>query len=920
MRSELTKVNWLRRLFLAYLEEARVAISRPFENKNGLPGATATVAERSPLIEAARGDIVAILTRLNSSLNGLNEDEAQARLKEHGLNEVVHERPVTWYRQLWHAYNNPFNLLLTGLAVISFVTEDMKATTILSVMVILSSLLRFVQEFRSNKAAEKLKAMVSTTATVRRAYAVGMNANAPVEAAHVSAYSRSFETQEISLKFLVPGDVVQLSAGDMIPADLRLLSAKDLFISQAALTGESFAVEKNADTVLGETGNPLELPNICFMGSNVVSGAAIGAVVTTGSRTYFGGLSQRIVGHREPTAFDKGIHRVSWLLIRFMLVMAAFVFVINGVTKGNWTEASLFAIAIAVGLTPEMLPMIVTATLAKGAVMMSRQKVIVKRLNSIQNFGAMDILCADKTGTLTQDRIILEKYVDVTGAESDEVLRHAFLNSYYQTGLKNLLDKAVLRHAEIADVLKVASNYRLVDEVPFDFVRRRMSVVVNERDDHNELICKGAVEEIVKASSQAKVDGHAVALNDDLISSVMNLVREFHEDGLRVIAVAYRETSPDQKSYGVKDESDLTLLGFIAFLDPPKETAGPAITALNQNGVQVKILTGDNDVVTRKICRDVGIDASRVVLGSEIDACNDGDLAGLAEDVAVFAKLSPAQKERIVRVLQLEGHVVGFLGDGFNDSPSLRTADIGISVDTAVDIAKESADIILLEKNLMVLEEGVLEGRRTFGNIVKYIRMAASSNFGNMFSVLGASMLLPFLPMQPIQLLIQNLLYDISQTAIPFDGVDKEYSERPRKWEIGALGRFMVCIGPISSIFDYLTFALLWFVFSANTVATQSLFQSGWFVEGLISQTLIVHVIRTSKIPFIQSRAALPLLITTISVMAIGISMPFYPIAHAVGLRPLPVLYFVWLLGVLFGYTVLTQYVKVWYTRKFGFN
>ena len=920
MRSELTKENWFRRLFLSNTERARLAISRFVENRNGLPGMAPTVDGRSQLIEAAHSDILAVINSTNSSLNGLNEDEAQSRLKEHGLNQVAHERPATWYRQLWHAYNNPFNLLLTGLAVISYVTEDIKATTILSVMVILSSLLRFVQEYRSNRAAEKLKAMVSTTATVRRASATESNANNSSATTPVSAHSRGFDTQEISLKFLVPGDVVQLSAGDMIPADVRLLSAKDLFISQAVLTGESFPVEKNADSVVGEIANPLELPNICFMGSNVVSGAALALVINTGSKTYFGGLSERIVGHRVPTEFDKGIHRVSWLLIRFMLVMAGLVFLINGLTKGDWTEASLFAIAVAVGLTPEMLPMIVTATLAKGAVMMSRRKAIVKRLNSIQNFGAMDILCADKTGTLTEDRIVLEKYVDVNGLESDDVLRHAFLNSHYQTGLKNLLDKAVLKHAEVADVLRIASNYRMVDEVPFDFVRRRMSVVVNEQEDHNELICKGAVEEILKVSSQAKVDGRAVSLSDELITRVMNLVNEFNEDGLRVIAVAYKETPPDQRTYGVKDEIGLTLLGFIAFLDPPKETAGPAIRALKQNGIQVKILTGDNDVVTRKVCRDVGIDASRIVLGSEVDAWSDAELGRQAQDAAVFAKLSPAQKERIVRVLQVQGHVVGFLGDGFNDSASLRTADIGVSVDTAVDIAKESADIILLEKNLLVLEEGVLEGRKTFGNIVKYIRMAGSSNFGNIFSVLGASMLLPFLPMLPIQLLIQNLLYDISQIAIPFDGVDKEYSERPRKWEIGAIGRFMLFIGPISSIFDYLTFAVMWFVFSANTIGRQSLFQSGWFVEGLLSQTLIVHIIRSSKIPFVQSRAALPLMLMTVCVMAIGIYIPFSPIAHVVGLQPLPASYFVWLVAVLIGYTVLTQYVKVWFTRKFGFN
>jgi len=567
-----------------------------------------------------------------------------------------------------------------------------------------------------------------------------------------------------------------------------------------------------------------------------------------------------------------------------------------------------------------MLPMIVTATLAKGAVMMSRRKVIVKRLNSIQNFGAMDVLCTDKTGTLTQDKIILERHVDVFGENSAEVLKHAYLNSYYQTGLKNLLDVAVLKHAELVDELKLPGSYRLVDEIPFDFIRRRMSVVVNEREDHNELICKGAVEEIFAVSTRVRLSENVTPLDDDLKARIRDVVYQFNDDGLRVIAVAYKETSTTQGTYGVKDECDLVLLGFIAFLDPPKESAEPAIRALNAHGVKVKILTGDNDVVTRKICKDVGIDTDHLLLGSEIDQLEDSQLSIVVEHTSIFAKLSPTQKERIVRSLQQNGHVVGFLGDGINDSPALRTADIGISVDTAVDIAKESADIILLEKNLMVLEEGVIEGRRTFGNITKYIKMAASSNFGNMFSVLGASIFLPFLPMLPIQILVQNLLYDISQTAIPFDEVDKEFSEKPRKWEIGNLLRFMLFIGPISSIFDYAIFGVMWFVFAANAPESQALFQSGWFVEGLLSQTLIVHIIRTGKIPFIQSRAAAPLLLMTAGIMLIGLYIPFSPLAHVIGLQSLPGFYFVWLIGILFAYAVVTQWVKVWFIRRYGFN
>jgi Mg2+-importing ATPase len=860
------------------------------------------------------------LLELGSCPNGLTESEAEVRLRTIGLNEVAHERQATWHRQLFHAFNTPFNWLLVFLALLSFLTDDLKATIVLSVMVGLSSVLRFVQEFRSTKAAEKLQAMVSTTATVRRIDDLKERAKKYADAVGIAFNGRSIEYREIPLKFLVPGDVVRLSAGDMVPADVRLLFAKDLFISQAPLTGEAFPVEKSPEMVTREIKNALEHPSICFMGSNVISGSATAVVVNTGGLTYFGGLSEDIVGHREPTEFDKGIHRVSWLLIRFMLVMAPVVLLVNGFAKHDWMEAFLFAIAIAVGLTPEMLPMIVTATLAKGAVKMSQRKVIVKRLNSIQNFGAMDVLCTDKTGTLTQDKIILERHVDVKGEESEEVLRHAFLNSYYQTGLKNLLDVAVLKHAEVAQALQVPIHYRLVDEIPFDFVRRRMSVVVNERDDHNELICKGAVEEIFAACTRAKVDGQSVPLDAALQEQVRMLAQAYNEDGLRVIAVAYKETTPTQKTYSVKDESDLTLLGFIAFLDPPKESAGPAIRAMRDHGVQIKILTGDNDIVTRKVCRDVGIDAEHILLGSDVDALNDESLAPIAEKTAVFAKLSPAQKERIVRILQKNGHVVGFLGDGINDSPALRTADIGISVDTAVDIAKESADIILLEKNLLVLRRGVLEGRKTFGNIVKYIRMAASSNFGNMFSVLGASIFLPFLPMLPIQILVQNLLYDISQTAIPFDNVDKDYMERPRKWEIGSLARFMIFIGPISSIFDYATFGVMWFVFSANAVETQSIFQSGWFIEGLLSQTLIVHIIRTNKIPFIQSRAALPLLLLTASIIAIGIYIPFSPMAHAIGLRPLPLKYFWWLAGILMGYAVLTQLAKSWFVRRYEYR
>ena len=860
-----------------------------------------------------------VLVRLGSSENGITETVAADRIVQYGRNEIEHERQAGWLRQLVAAYKHPFNILLTVLAAISYVTEDIKATVLLLAMVALSASLRFFQEYRSSKAAEKLKAMVRTTATVRRIDDTVASATAYADKVGLHVSKHSQETREIPIKDLVPGDVISLSAGDMVPADIRLLSAKDLFVSQAALTGESFPAEKNPGKIEGASGSPLELANLCFMGTNVVSGTAVALVVNTGAHTFFGSLSRSIVGHREPTEFDRGVHRVSWLLIRFMLVMAPLVLLINGITKHDWSEALLFAVAVAVGLTPEMLPMIVTATLARGAVAMSRRKVIVKKLNSIQNFGAMDVLCTDKTGTLTQDNIVLEKHVDLLGEESEDVLKHAFLNSYYQMGLKNLLDVAILRHGDVLHELNLAQNYRLVDEIPFDFVRRRMSVVVSEREDHHELICKGAVDEMLSVCTSARLEGIAVPLDEDLKAQALALSMGYNEDGFRVIAVAYKESPASGTAYSTRDEAGLTLLGFIAFLDPPKETAGPAIMALNNHGIAVKILTGDNDTVTRNICLHVGIDVEHIVLGSEIAEMDDEQLGEVAHDTAVFARLTPAHKDRIVRALQLRGHVVGFLGDGINDSPALRTADIGISVDTAVDIAKESADIILLEKSLLVLEEGVIEGRRTFGNIVKYIKMAASSNFGNMFSVLGASAMLPFLPMLPLQLLSQNLLYDVSQTAIPFDEMDKEYTEKPRKWEIGSLARFMLFVGPISSIFDYATFAVMWFVFSAQSVDAQALFQSGWFIEGLLSQTLIVHIIRTAKIPFIQSRAALPLLLTTAAVIAIGIYIPFSPIAPVVGLRPLPAQYFGWLIVILIGYATLTQVVKGWFVKKYGF-
>ncbi len=879
----------------------------------------ATLAQT--LVAAARSDANALFKTLDTHADGLSERQAEAIRMRVGMNEVEHEKPLPWWLHLWHCYKNPFNLLLTLLAVVSYVTEDMKATIVISSMVALSTLLRFWQEAKSNKAADALKEMVSNTATVMRRDVSEDAAEEAQKYFDVALHPKPARRVEIPIKLLVPGDVIVLSAGDMIPADCRLLTAKDLFVAQAAMTGESMPVEKFAELRDAKAISPLELENILFMGTNVVSGSAMAVIVTTGNNTYFGALATRVTAtDRAPTAFQSGVNKVSWLLIRFMFVMAPLVLFINGFTKGDWMEALLFALSIAVGLTPEMLPMIVTSTLAKGAVILSRKKVIVKRLDAIQNFGAMDVLCTDKTGTLTQDKIFLSRHTDVWGEESDDVLEMAYLNSYYQTGLKNLLDVAVLEHVDVHQELNPARNYRKVDEIPFDFTRRRMSVVVSEREDHHELICKGAVEEILSVCTQVRHSESVEPLTPELLERIRTVTAGLNEEGLRVVAVAAKELPPRKEVYGLADERELTLIGYVAFLDPPKESTAPALQALAEHGVTVKVLTGDNELVTAKICREVGLEQQGILLGNDIERMNDAELAKVVETHNVFAKLTPAHKERIVRLLKANGHVVGFMGDGINDAPALRTADIGISVDTAVDIAKEAADIILLEKSLMVLEEGVLEGRRTFANMLKYIKMTASSNFGNVFSVLVASAFIPFLPMLPLQLLTQNLLYDISQIAIPFDNVDEELLKKPQRWQPGDVGRFMVFFGPISSVFDITTFAMMWFVFSANTPQEQSLFQSGWFIVGLLTQTLIVHMIRTPKLPFIQSRAATPLMVMTGIIMAVGIFLPMGPLANYFKLQALPPLYFVFLPMILLAYMGLTQAMKGIYSRRWGWQ
>jgi Mg2+-importing ATPase len=841
---------------------------------------------------------------MESRPEGLDDRQVSKRSVKYGKNEITQASRPSFLQDILHRLSSPLVIQLLLITIVSALIGELHSTAIVGTMILLSVGISYVLDRRSGNAVKALgKRVQSRSHVIRNGVDV-----------------------EVPLADLVPGDIVELQAGSIIPADLRLISAKDFFVSQASLTGETMPVEKGAEPGEGMNVPILELPNACFQGSSVSSGFARAVVVNTGSRTFFGAIAERLNEQREETSFDRGIRSFTWLMIRFMIVMVSAVFLIVGFSKGNWMESLFFSLSVAVGLTPEMLPMIVTVNLAKGALTMAGRKVIVKHLSSIQNFGAIDILCTDKTGTLTQDHVLLEMAVDVMGEESGNVLRYAYLNSFFQTGLRNLLDRAVLEHQEFT----VDGSCTLVDELPFDFQRRRMSVVVNYQDDHV-LICKGAVEEIYTCCDRYQIDEEIYPLigmiRDDLFEEVASL----NSNGYRVLAIAYNEFPPDRKHFTHDDERNLILLGYIAFLDPPKDSTAQALVSLREAGVRVKILTGDNALVTGKICRDVGMVVNHFATGDELAGMTPEEFDRTVESAEVLAKLSPLQKEQVVQSLRKNGHVIGYMGDGINDAPALRAADVGISVDTAVDVAKESADIVLLEKSLMVLDDGILEGRRVFANIIKYIRMGASSNFGNMFSVIGASYLLPFLPMQPIQILLNNLLYDFSQTGIPTDRVDEEQVVRPRKWDIGNIKWFMMVVGPISSIFDYATFALMWFVFNsrlsvdpsagaaARTHAVQ-LFQTGWFVESLLTQTLIVHIIRTGKIPFLQSRASTPMLLTTLMVMAIAVWLPYSPIAPLFGMVPLPSAYFIWITLFLLLYGTLTHIVKSWFFKRFGGN
>jgi Mg2+-importing ATPase len=875
-------------------------------------------AQRVPdlLRDAASNDVSESFARLKSSPTGLTEEEAAERLEVFGPNEVAQEQHNQWLHRLWLAVRNPLVILLSVLAIVTFATGDYIGGGVMVAMVVLGVSLRFVQETRADNAAAKLKAMIKVTATALR----------------------DGQPKEIPLQELVPGDVVKLSAGDMIPGDVRLITAKDLFIIQATLTGESLPVEKTDALDTRTNISPIEHTNLCFLGTSVESGAATAVIVATGAQTYFGKMAKSLTGTQVVTAFDRGVKKFVWLMITFMVVMVPLVFGIYGFTKHDWKTAFFLALAVAVGLTPEMLPMIISVCLSKGALAMSRKKVIVKKLNSIQNFGAMNVLCTDKTGTLTIDHVILELHCDVFKNESEAVLRDAYLISHFQTGLKNVLDRAVLKYKELHKELSV-DKYKMVDEIPFDFSRRMMSVAVEGPDGERQLLTKGAPEAVFAKCTCFLSEDEIFPMEPILAGDLVQQVNELSEDGFRVLAVATKKLG-SQTTFSKADECDLVLTGYLAFLDPPKDTASKAIEALRQHGVTVKVLTGDNDLVTRKVCSEVGIHADKILLGSQVEPMSDAELADAVTTMDVFARLSPSHKKRIVQALQKKGNVVGFMGDGINDAPALRAADVGISVDNAVDIAKESADMILLEKNLMVLEEGVLEGRKVFVNILKYIRMGASSNFGNVFSFVGASAWLKFSPMSPLQILTNNLLYDFSQVPIPTDNVGPTQIAKPRPWQIGDITRFVLFIGPISSIFDYTTFCLMWFYFKCsnlllapppemaarfaevnpathpdNTYAA-ALFHSGWFVESLMTQTLIIHVIRTNLLPFVQSRASWQLTVTTIVIMIFGALLPFSPLGPFLGFVPLPWQFWPFLVVTLLCYVGLTQLMKTWLVKR----
>ena len=851
------------------------------------------------LLENSQLSVDKLLEKYNSSLDGISVVDVDDRIEEYGKNIIDLKDNNTLGHKLKEAFINPFNIVLFIVAIITYITDvvispqkDYATFILIMSTILISAIISFNQQTKSDNAARKLKKMITNKMEV----------------------IRDGVQYTVDIENIVPGDIVKLSSGDMIPGDVRFLEVKDLFIDQAALTGESNPVEKFTD--LREYETVTDIDNIGFMGTNIVSGSSKAIVLATGNYTYFGSMAKSLYSMTDKNSFEIGIDDITKMLIKFMFILVPIVLFVNIFTIGNWVSSLVFAITIAVGLTPEMLPVITTTTLAKGAIEMSKKKTIVKRLSSIQTFGQMNILCTDKTGTLTEDEVILEKYMDASGKESLRILKHAFLNSYFQTGLKNLIDVAIIRRAEKENLNILKEQYKREDEIPFDFARRRMSVVLRDEKGKRQLITKGAVDEILSICSYIDYDGNVIELTDELRKKAYKVYEENNNDGLRVLAVAQKNEIHDVNTFSVQDESNMVLIGFVGFLDPPKESAKQAIDALKKYGVDTVVLTGDSEGVAIKVCKKVGIDTKNCITGKDVDKFTDEELKEKVKDCHLFAKLSPLQKQRVVRIFQENGNTVGYMGDGINDSPPLKQADVGISVDTAVDIAKETADIILLEKDLNVLEEGVINGRKTFTRLLKYIKMATSGNFGNMISVIIASIFLPFLPMLPVHILIQNLLNDFAQIGMPFDNVDDDYIKKPKTWDTKGIKRFMFNFGLISTVLDVICFIILWFVLGYNTVEKAVFFQSGWFVFGILSQTLIIHLIRTSKVPFIESKSSSQLLISTFAVVLITLVIAFTNIAVVFDLTKMPYQYLGWLAGLLFIYMVFIQIYKKIYIKR----
>ena len=875
------------------------------------------------LIAALQEPLESTFANYKTSALGLVDDQVEENRDAYGENVITKGQEDSMIKKIYESIINPFTVILLVIALVSFITnvwlakpgeQDPKTSIIVVTLVLISGGIRFIQELRSDKAASNLSGMIVNTATVLR----------------------DGSEQEIPIDEIVVGDVIKLSAGDMIPADVVLIDSRDFFVQQSGLTGESDAVEKvclrKADSQ--NLDSLLESESLAFMGTNVISGRATALVLVVGDETMMGAIEQTINTYDEPTSFEREMNTISWLLIRLMLVMVPVVFVINGLTDGDWLEAGVFALSVGVGLTPEMLPMIITASLAKGSIIMAKEKVVIKKLNAIQDLGAIDILCTDKTGTLTQDEIVLEYPLDIHGDLDLSVLRRAYLNSYFQTGLKNLMDRAIInrthKEAKKHEIVRdLDQTFHKIDELPFDFERRRMSVIVKDEDGVVSMVTKGALEEMLSVSTYVEYKGDIKRLTDEVRQEVLAEVAQLNEQGLRVLGVSYKTDLDENEIFSVEDEGDMILTGYLAFLDPPKPSAAPAIKALAEYGVTTKILTGDNDKVTQAVCEKVGLDVERILLGSEIDTMTDQELAQVVETTTVFAKLSPDQKARIILCLKNNGHKVGYMGDGINDAPSMKVSDVGISVDTAVDIAKETADVILLDKDLMVLEKGLVEGRKVYANMTKYIKMTVSSNFGNIFSLLFASIFLPFLPMAPVHLIMLNLIYDLSCIALPFDNVDKEFLKKPRIWEANSIMRFMAWIGPISSVFDIITYMLLYFLVvpmilghgynhgAADAAAFIMVFQTGWFIESMWSQTMVIHMLRSPKLPFIQSRPAFSVVVTTLAAAFFVTSLPYSPLASILKLSQLNGLYFVLLFAIIVLYMLSVTVVKRIYIKKY---